>query len=125
MPPKRKSSLRPPPSEAQIKAAADTLNQLAGDPNLIEGIYNYYDRLCERCAFTARCLSFKMDRATSQRGAAKVPSWRSIGAWARLRDHFAGKADAMLDLLVQLERLRRAVEREFPSARASRRPGLD
>ena len=279
MPPKRKSSLRSPPSEAEIEAAADTLDQLAGDPNLIEGIYNYCDRWCERCAFTAQCLSFKMDRATSQRGAAsadhqsfwddiarsfalarrlverearkhgidldsadalvdaereersrrraaarqgsalhhaataywktgqallerlrpelsataaelqaqvrlgaghpeevaaeigdglEVVQWylffidvklqravasrvdlnrdgddgfpsdadgsakvalvaidRSIGAWARLRGHLDDEADAMLDLLVQLERLRRAVEREFPSARAFRRPGLD
>jgi hypothetical protein len=50
---------------------------------------------------------------------------RSIGAWARLRGHLDGEADAMLDLLVQLERLRRAVERDFPTARAFRRPGLD
>lgn len=276
MPPKRKS---PPPSEAEIEAAADTLDQLAGDPNLIEGIYNYCDRWCERCGFTAQCLSFKMDRATSRRDAAsadhqsfwddiarsfalarrlverearkhgldldsagalvdaereersrrraaarqgsglhhaatgywktgqallerlrpelsataaelqaqvrlgaghpeavaaeiseglEVVQWylffidvklqravasrvdrsrdgddgfpsdadgsakvalvaidRSIGAWARLRSHLGREADAMLDLLVQLERLRRAVEREFPAARGFRRPGLD
>ena len=32
------------------------LKQLAGDPNLISGIYNYCDRWCERCAFALRCL---------------------------------------------------------------------
>lgn len=279
MPPKRKASSRRPPSEAEIDAAADTLDQLAGDPDLIEGIYNYCDRWCERCAFTARCLSYRMDRATARRGetgadhqsfwddiarsfalarrlverearkhgidldaagalvdaereersrrraAARqgsalhqaataywksgqallerlrpelsataaelraqarlgaghpeetaaeigdgldVVQWylffidvklqravasrvdrdrdgedgfpsdaegsakialvaidRSIGAWARLRRHLGGEADAILDLLVQLERLRRAVEREFPAARAFRRPGFD
>jgi len=50
---------------------------------------------------------------------------RSLAAWARLRGHLTGEADAILDLLVRLERLRRAVEAEFPAARAFRRPGLD
>jgi hypothetical protein len=50
---------------------------------------------------------------------------RSIGAWARLRGHFTAEADSILDLLVHLERLRRAVERDFPAARAFQRPGLD
>ncbi|MEZ5317521.1 MAG: hypothetical protein R2752_08995 [Vicinamibacterales bacterium] len=30
----------------------------AGAPGLIPGIYNYCDRWCERCPFTARCLLF-------------------------------------------------------------------
>ena len=38
----------------------DHLRQLADDPNLIEGIYNYCDRWCERCAFTSRCLNFAL-----------------------------------------------------------------
>ncbi len=51
---------------------------------------------------------------------------RSIAAWARLREHFAAEhADAILDLLVQLERLRRAAEAKFPAAREFKRPGLD
>jgi hypothetical protein len=50
---------------------------------------------------------------------------RSIGAWARLREHVPIEADAMLDMLVQLERLRRAAEREFPHARAFKRAGFD
>jgi hypothetical protein len=281
---KRKPSPRPTPTAAEIDADADTLDQLAGDPNLISGIYNYCDRWCERCAFTARCLSYKMDRATAHRRAAdggqaeadrqsfwddiarsfalarrlvereahkhgvdldsadalveaereerqrrraaaregnalhhaataywksakvllehlrpeldlaaaelraqarlgaghpeeiaseigeglEVVQWymffidvklqravasrvdrardgddgfpndadgsakvalvaidRTIGAWARLRGHLTTRADAILDLLVQLERLRRAVEHEFPTARTFLRPGLD
>ena len=50
---------------------------------------------------------------------------RSIAAWARLRGHLAAEGDAILDLLVQLERLRRATERVFPQARAFQRPGFD
>lgn len=50
---------------------------------------------------------------------------RSLAAWGRLRRHLDGEADAILDLLVQLERLRRAVESKFPQARAFKRPGFD
>jgi hypothetical protein len=50
---------------------------------------------------------------------------RSLAAWARLREHLGGEADAILDLLVRLEKLRQAVEQEFPRARAFKRPGLD
>lgn len=284
MPRKNKSPRRAVPTDAEIEADADALERLAGDPGLISGIYNYCDRWCERCAFTGRCLSFKMEHDRGKRGAAPggpasakqqdfwddiarnfalalrlverearkhgidldspdalveaereerqrrrlaaregsalhraatkywksarallerlrpelaetdaalatevrlgtgapaataaeigdaldVVQWylffidvklqravssrvdtardgddgfpsdadgsakvalvaidRSIGAWARLREHLGGEADAMLDLLVQLERLRRATEREFPRARAFKRPGFD
>jgi hypothetical protein len=41
----------------------DDLLELAGDPRFIEGIYNYCDRWCERCAFTARCLLYAQEQA--------------------------------------------------------------
>ena len=50
---------------------------------------------------------------------------RSLGAWSRLLAHFPEREDATLPLLVHLEKLRRAVERVFPHARAFVRPGLD
>lgn len=83
-----------------------------------------------------RAIASRVDRAAEPAdnrpsdadGSAKVALIaidRSIGAWARLRPHLSGAADAILDLLVQLERLRRAAEREFPHARAFKRPGFD
>jgi hypothetical protein len=36
------------------------LFERAADPRYIEGIYNYCDRWCERCPFTARCLNYSM-----------------------------------------------------------------
>ena len=39
------------------------LIDLADDPNLISGIYNYCDRWCERCAFSARCLLYATEKA--------------------------------------------------------------
>jgi hypothetical protein len=50
---------------------------------------------------------------------------RSLAAWARLRTHLADDADAMIDLLVRLDRLRKRVEAHFPTARAFVRPGWD
>jgi hypothetical protein len=36
----------------------EELYNLAQNPNLISGIYNYCDRWCERCAFTSKCLNY-------------------------------------------------------------------
>lgn len=50
---------------------------------------------------------------------------RSIAAWARLREHFADEQDAILDILVTLDRLRNRVETLLPEARQFKRPGFD
>lgn len=36
------------------------ISSLAKDPRFIPGIYNYCDCWCERCSFTARCLSYAL-----------------------------------------------------------------
>jgi hypothetical protein len=43
------------------------LLERAADPNFISGIYNYCDRWCERCPFTARCLTYAMEEAENQK----------------------------------------------------------
>jgi hypothetical protein len=50
---------------------------------------------------------------------------RSIEAWGRLRAHLPDQADALIDTLAHLDRLRREVEARFPDARAFKRPGFD
>ena len=50
---------------------------------------------------------------------------RSILAWLRLKEFFPDRTDSILTLLVHLDRLRRAAEKEFPKARAFVRPGFD
>ena len=50
---------------------------------------------------------------------------RSIGAWGILRAHFSQEEDSILDILVHLERMRKAIEKAFPDARAFQRPGFD
>jgi len=50
---------------------------------------------------------------------------RSIGAWARLHDHFPDQSDEILDILLHLDRLRKKTAKTFPNARAFKRPGFD
>jgi hypothetical protein len=60
-----------------------TLTELAANPDLISGIYNYCDRWCEKCPFTSRCLLY----ATEQEDADDSPESRDIenaAFWAKL-----------------------------------------
>ena len=50
---------------------------------------------------------------------------RSIAAWGEIRNIFLIRERDILDLIAQLDRLRRKVENEFPDARAFIRPGFD
>jgi hypothetical protein len=50
---------------------------------------------------------------------------RSIAAWMALRDFLPERKDDLIDVLVQLDRLRRQIEHDFPQARAFVRPGFD
>jgi hypothetical protein len=36
------------------------VKRLAANPDFIPGIYNYCDRWCERCPFTARCMNYAL-----------------------------------------------------------------
>ncbi|MFP4671434.1 MAG: hypothetical protein ACOCY5_01960 [Desulfohalobiaceae bacterium] len=38
------------------------IKELAKNPAFIPGIYNYCDRWCEKCAFSARCMNFAMEQ---------------------------------------------------------------
>lgn len=39
-----------------------TLTELANNPDLISGVYNYCDRWCERCPLTSRCLVYATEQ---------------------------------------------------------------
>jgi hypothetical protein len=43
---------------------------MAVEPGLIPGIYTYCDRWCERCAFTSRCLQFRIEAEKRESGEA-------------------------------------------------------
>ena len=50
---------------------------------------------------------------------------RSIAAWLRMKEFFSAQTDSILTMLVHLDRIRRAAEKEFPDARSFVRPGFD
>lgn len=60
----------------------EELLKRAANPAHIAGIYNYCDRWCERCEFTARCLNYETDSARhSGSGGADVNNakfWRKM-----------------------------------------------
>lgn len=50
---------------------------------------------------------------------------RSIAAWLVLQVHFPEKTDKVSEILIQLEKLRQQIEKDFPNARKFVRPGFD
>ena len=61
------------------------LTELANNPDLISGIYNYCDRWCERCPLTSRCLVYaaeQEDGGASQENQdmRNEAFWRKLGS---------------------------------------------
>jgi len=60
-----------------------TLTELANNPDLISGIYNYCDRWCERCPLTSRCLVYATeqedDDSPDSRDIRNEAFWRKLG----------------------------------------------
>ncbi|HEV8369820.1 MAG TPA: hypothetical protein VGQ39_17825 [Pyrinomonadaceae bacterium] len=85
---------------------------------------------------TMRALSSRIDELAEERdefpkdsdGSAKVALLgidRSIAAWRLMQLSVPERAESMVPLILQLERLRHRTERQFPSARDFIRPGFD
>ena len=68
----------------------------AKDPNLISGIYNYCDRWCERCPFTARCLNFAMEKDQKRKAGGADEDNEQF--WNQVQDSF----DIAMSLLADL-----------------------
>src|SRR5678815_1326912 len=56
----RMSHLKPHQGDKSMRRR--TLTELANNPDLISGIYNYCDRWCERCPLTSRCLVYATEQ---------------------------------------------------------------
>ena len=64
-----------------------SLTELASNPDLISGIYNYCDRWCERCPLTSRCLVYateQMDHNGAQNGSMESHDLRNQTFWHKL-----------------------------------------
>ena len=61
-----------------------TLTELANNPDLISGVYNYCDRWCERCPLTSRCLVYATEQedndSPQNRDIRNEEFWRKLSA---------------------------------------------
>jgi len=60
-----------------------SLTELASNPGLISGIYNYCDRWCERCPLTSRCLVFATEQV-DHNGSAQTHDVTNEAFWQKL-----------------------------------------
>jgi len=64
------------------------LKQLAANPDFISGIYNYCDRWCERCAFSARCLLYATEKEDPDLDDSNVRDLKNAKFWRKLDSIF-------------------------------------
>src|SRR6185369_9002526 len=61
-----------------------SLTELANNPDLISGIYNYCDRWCERCPLTSRCLVYATEQddndSPQSRDIRNAEFWQKLNA---------------------------------------------
>ena len=60
-----------------------SLTELASNPDLISGIYNYCDRWCERCPLTTRCLVYATEQV-NHRESPESQDIRNEAFWHKL-----------------------------------------
>ena len=115
-----------------------SLTELASNPDLISGIYNYCDRWCERCPLTSRCLVYATeideDDDSQTHDLTNDAFWRRLGTifqetrdmiaeWAREAGVDFNKSDEDDDP-VQRKRKRQQVD-NHPLARAGKKYAND
>ncbi len=88
----------------------DKIKALTENPAFISGIYNYCDKWCERCPFTARCSVFAMeadDRSPDSRDPENEKFWKhlqgNLASTIELLREMAEEAGVDLNTLVSPE----------------------
>src|SRR6185436_16298933 len=74
-----------------------TLTELANNPNLISGIYNYCDRWCERCPLTSRCFLYATEQADADLADPETRDISNEKFWRKMHDIFAETAELIAD----------------------------
>jgi hypothetical protein len=111
-----------------------SLTELASNPDLISGIYNYCDRWCERCPLTSRCLVFATEQV-DHNGSAENHDLHNEAFWHKLssilpetQDRIAEWArEAGIDLThvpedeIKTRKRRRQLVDNHPLARAGKK----
>jgi hypothetical protein len=70
-----------------------SLKELAGNPAFVSGIYNYCDRWCERCSFTARCLVYATEKLDEEVEDPDTHDINSDKFWRKLETIFRETRD--------------------------------
>ena len=66
-----------------------SLTELANNPDLIPGIYNYCDRWCERCPLTSRCLVYTTENELTDNNYTQNNDIRNAAFWHTLSETLA------------------------------------
>lgn len=72
-----------------------SLTELASNPDLISGIYNYCDRWCERCPLTSRCLVYATE--TEDDDSSQTRDLSNEAFWHKLRSVFQETRDMIAE----------------------------
>jgi hypothetical protein len=72
-----------------------TLTDLANNPDLISGIYNYCDRWCERCPLTSRCLVYATEQEDND--SPESHDLRNEAFWRKLSTVFQETREMIVD----------------------------
>jgi hypothetical protein len=81
------------------KGVANTILPNMERENFIEGVHNYCDRWCERCAFTSRCAVFAKEKEYSD----EQRDPESPEFWDLLRKNFQDALDQLQDMIAKFE----------------------
>ena len=73
-----------------------SLTELASNPDLISGIYNYCDRWCERCPLTSRCLVFATEQV-DHNGSAQSHDVENETFWQKLNSILIETQEMIVD----------------------------
>ena len=73
----------------------DEAHEIAQDPNNIPGIYNYCDAWCERCLFTSRCLTFKMNKRFEEEYKQEEREKENVEFWDQVNEAIEDVQDLM------------------------------
>lgn len=109
-------------------AAAEEEDRLVAALEVIRWYQHQVGTKLFRAADPGELALAREDPESDANGSAKVALIgvdRSLAAWSVLHEELPAEQDTILDLLVALDRLRRATERHLPLARAFVRPGFD
>lgn len=112
---------------------------LAANPNLIPGIYNYCDRWCERCHFTARCAVYAAEEADpdndpANRDINNAAFWQKLSSifketqemiseWAE--ENGVDLREAALEPIQELKEKQREDTRKHPLAKTAKAYAFD